>query len=88
MISLIFIILMLAVFGKMFGLAIKMTWGIVKVVFSLVFLPIFLIALVVAGLLYVALPILVVIGIIAFISSATAKASIVIRDSIPSISDE
>ncbi|HAF26746.1 MAG TPA: hypothetical protein DCG85_05470 [Lachnospiraceae bacterium] len=74
MISLIFIILMLAVFGKMFGLAIKMTWGIVKVVFSLVFLPIFLIALVVAGLLYVALPILVVIGIIAFISSATAKA--------------
>ncbi len=74
MISLIFIILMLAVFGKLFGLAIKMTWGIVKVVFSLVFLPIFLIALVVAGLISVAVPILVVIGIIAFISSATAKA--------------
>lgn len=74
MISLIFIILMLTVFGKLFGLAIKMTWGIVKVVFSLVFLPIFLIALVVAGLIYVAVPILVVIGIIAFISSATAKA--------------
>ena len=58
MLTLIFLICMFGVFGKLLGLAIKMTWGITKVVLSLVFLPVILLGLV-----------LVVIGIVAVISS-------------------
>lgn len=64
MLGLIFWILMLAVFGNILMFAIRMTWGITKVVFSLILLPITLVFLVVGGLLRVAFPLLVVIGLI------------------------
>ena len=69
MLTLIFLICMFGVFGKLLGLAIKMTWGITKVVLSLVFLPVILLGLVLVGLIHIAFPILVVIGILAVISS-------------------
>ena len=47
--TLIFLLLMIAVFGKLF---------------TLVFFPLILIGLVMAGLMYIALPILLVVGII------------------------
>ena len=59
-----FIILMIAIFGKMIGFAFKMAWGLTKVAFSLIFLPVILIGLVLAGLVYLALPILVIVGIV------------------------
>lgn len=65
--SLLFFILMFVVFGKILGFAIKATWGVAKIMISLVFLPLVLVGLVLAGLLTLALPILVVIGIVAFI---------------------
>jgi len=68
MLTFLFFILMLAVFGKILGFAIKATWGISKIVFSVVLLPLFLIALVLKGLLTLALPILVIIGIISLIA--------------------
>ena len=68
MLTFLFFILMLAVFGKILGFAIKATWGISKIVFSVVLLPLFLIGLVLKGLLTLALPILVVIGIISLIA--------------------
>ena len=46
MLGLIFWILMLAVFGNILMFAIRMTWGITKVVFSLVLLPVTLVVLV------------------------------------------
>lgn len=64
MLGLIFWILMLAVFGNILMFAIRMTWGITKVVFSLILLPITLVFLVFGGLLRVAFPLLVVIGLI------------------------
>lgn len=68
MLTLIFAILMFVVFGKLVLLAIKATWGITKVLFSLVFLPIILVLLVVGGLIYIALPVLAIIGIVALLT--------------------
>lgn len=73
MITWIFVILMVGIFGKLIGLAFKMTWGITKVLFTLVFLPVILIGLVIAGLISIALPLLVVIGIITLIGPVVKR---------------
>lgn len=67
MLSFIFLILMLVVFGKILKFAIKATWSIAKIVVSLILLPLVLMGLALSGLIVLALPILIVIGIIAFI---------------------
>ena len=64
---LLFTILMLVVFGKMIGLAFRAAWGVTKIVFGLIFLPVILIGLVIAGFMYLALPILAVAGIVMLI---------------------
>ena len=64
MFGLIFWVLMLAVFGNILMFAIRMTWGITKVLFSLVLLPLTLVVLVLGGLLRIAFPLLAVIGLI------------------------
>ncbi|SHK86455.1 hypothetical protein [Hespellia stercorisuis] len=69
MLTLIFVIMMFVVFGKLIMLAIRATWGITKVLFTVVFLPVILICMVVGGLVSVALPILVVIGVVALIGA-------------------
>lgn len=71
MLGFIFSILMLVVFGKILGLAIRASWTILKIVFTLVFLPVILIGMCMAGMFYIAIPVLIVIGIIALIVSAT-----------------
>ena len=55
---------MILVFGNLMKFAIKMAWGIAKVVSTLIFLPIILIVLVLVGLLKIAMPILALIGLI------------------------
>lgn len=67
MLTLIFIILLLSVVGSMVGLAFKAAWGITKVVFSVILLPVALIAMVICGLLPLALMILVIMAIVSFI---------------------
>ena len=61
-----FVILLLAVFFKALRLCIKMTWGLTKILFRLVFCPLALIGLVIGGLIWVALIILVIIGVALF----------------------
>ena len=73
MLTLIFTCLMVWIFGKLIWIAFKMSWGITKVLFNLVFLPIILIALVIGGLVSVALPVLVIIGIIMLICEIAGK---------------
>ncbi|MBR6615100.1 MAG: hypothetical protein IKK95_03930 [Lachnospiraceae bacterium] len=68
MLSLIFWILMFMTFGKILKFALKMAWGISKIIVSLVLLPLFLVVLVLKGLMFLALPILVVVGVIALIA--------------------
>ncbi|MBQ5674658.1 MAG: hypothetical protein IIV45_06180 [Lachnospiraceae bacterium] len=65
MLNLLFAILMIMVFGKLIGFAIRAAWGISKVLVTLVFLPLILIGLVLGGLIYLALPILIVVGLVA-----------------------
>ncbi len=64
MLTLLFVICMFGIFGKLIGLAFKMTWGIAKVLFTLVFLPVILVGLAMGGLLVVAFPLLIVVGIV------------------------
>lgn len=64
MLTLLFVICMFGIFGKLIGLAFKMTWGIAKVLFILVFLPVILVGLAMGGLLVVAFPLLIVVGIV------------------------
>jgi len=65
MLTFLFWIFMIIVFGKLLVFSIRATWGISKMFFSLILLPLFLIGLVLKGLILVAAPILVIIGIVA-----------------------
>nr|WP_177296838.1 hypothetical protein [uncultured Blautia sp.] len=67
MLSLLFTICMIWVFGKLLFFGIKAAWGISKFVVTIVLLPLILIGLVVGGLIYIAIPILIVIGIAALL---------------------
>ena len=68
--TILFFILFFAVFGKLIEFAFKATWSIFKITMYLVFLPLILVGLVLGGLLYVALPILIVVGIFGIVARA------------------
>ena len=63
MLTLLFTLLMIVVFGKIIMLAFKATWGITKIICSIIFLPVILICMAVGGILSIALPILIIVGI-------------------------
>lgn len=71
MITLVFIILMIMVFGKLLIWSIKAAWGITKILFTVVFLPIVLIALALSGAIYIAIVLLIIGGIVTLVKSAT-----------------
>lgn len=71
MLTLIFIICMFAVFGKIAGLALRGAWGLTKILFSLVLLPVILIGMVFSGLIVIALPALIIFGIVALVANAS-----------------
>lgn len=64
MLTLLFIICMFGVFGKLFCFGVKAAWGISKFVLTIVFLP-----MVAGGLISIALPVLLVIGVVGLIAS-------------------
>lgn len=64
MLEILFAVCMLWVFGKLLIFAIKAAWGITKILFTIIFLPAILVGLVLGGLLYIAFPVLIVIGIV------------------------
>ena len=65
MLNLVFTILMLLVFGKLLIFGIKVSWGLEKILCTVVLLPLVLVGLVIAGFIYIAIPVLVIIGVIA-----------------------
>ena len=69
MLTLLFTIFMFLVFGKLLGFAFKAAWGISKIICSVVLLPLFLIGLVLQGLIAIALPVLLIVGLIIWICS-------------------
>lgn len=57
------------VFGKLFVFGLKATWGITKILLNIVLLPLILIGMVVGGLISIAFPLLIVVGIVALVTS-------------------
>jgi len=64
----IFGLLMFAIFGRLIYFALKLTWGVGKIFFGIIMVPLMLIGLVLRGLLSIALPILIVVGIISLLT--------------------
>lgn len=69
MLELLFMICMLGIFGKLLMFGIKTAWGISKILLTVLLLPIVLIGMVVGGLLYLAFPILIFIGIVSLVKT-------------------
>lgn len=72
MFTLIFIIFMFMIFGKLLTFAIKAAWGLTKIIWTIVVLPIALIALVACGLIYLAVPILAIVGLVSILCTKKA----------------
>lgn len=70
MLTLLFTIMMFVIFGKLLIFGIKVSWGFTKILFTVVLLPFVLIVLVIAGFIYIAIPILAIIGVIALFTKA------------------
>ena len=60
---------MIWIFGKLFIFGVKAAWGISKLLLTGVFLPLILIGMVIGGLMSIAFPILIVVGIVALVAS-------------------
>ena len=69
MLTLLFLVLLFLVFGKLLLFAIKAAWGLSKIICTVILLPIVLIFLVLAGLIGIALPVLLIIGLVVLILS-------------------
>ena len=70
MMTILFFILFFMIFGKLVKLAFKATWGIMKILLYIVFLPIILVALVMSGFVFIALPILLAVGFLGALTTA------------------
>ena len=71
MFTLLFLIMMIWVFGKLAILAVRASWTILKVMVWLVFLPLTLIGLFIEGFVYIAIPILAIIGLLSLLGVET-----------------
>lgn len=66
MLYFLFMILMFYIFGKLFFFGLKAAWGLSKFVLTIILLPITLMMMVSAGLIYFAFVLLIVVGIMSF----------------------
>ena len=64
MLELLFFIFLFCIFGKLFFFGMRAAWSISKLLITIVFLPVILLGMVFDGLLYLAFPILLIIGIL------------------------
>lgn len=62
MLNLLFLILLFLVFGKLLIFAIKAAWGLSKIICTVILLPVILLILIPVGLIGIAFPVLLVIG--------------------------
>ena len=64
MFTIISLIFFMMVFGRLLGFAFRVGWGLLKISAYLIFLPAIVLMLIFGGIVYVALPILLVVGLI------------------------
>ena len=69
MLSLLFTICMIWFVGKLFVFGLKASWGIMKLLCTVIFFPVILIGMVLGGLMYIAFTLLIVGGIVALATS-------------------
>ena len=69
MLSLLFAICMIWFVGKFFIFGLKASWGIMKLLCTVIFFPVILIGMVIGGLMYIAFPLFIIGGIIALVTS-------------------
>jgi len=67
--TLLFTVMMFLIFGKLLLFAVRAAWGISKIFVSLIMLPIGLVLLVLFGLIRLALPLLLIIGLISLLTA-------------------
>ena len=67
--ALLFTICMIWFVGKFVVFGLKASWGIMKLLCTVIFFPVILIGMVLGGLMYIAFPLLIVGGIIALAAS-------------------
>ncbi|MDD6616485.1 MAG: hypothetical protein PUF13_10350 [Lachnospiraceae bacterium] len=67
MLNLLFLILLFLVFGKLLIFAIKAAWGLSKIICTVILLPVILLILIPVGLIGIAFPVLLVIGLVVLI---------------------
>ena len=72
MLTIIFFAALLWVTWKFFVLGLKLTWGIAKFVCTVLLFPLFVICLVGIGFIYLAIPILIIAGIVIMLRSAVS----------------
>ena len=70
MMTLLFMVLLFGIFGKLIGFAFRASWSIMKVMLYIVFLPAILMIMLFGGLIYIALPILAIVGMVSLFSRA------------------
>lgn len=73
MLALIFMVLLFMVFGKILVFAVKAAWGVTKIVCTVVLFPLILIGMVVGGLIKIALPVLLIVGVVSLFMPKTVK---------------
>ena len=71
MLSLLFTICMIWFIGKFFIFGLKASWGIMKLLCTVIFFPVILIGMVIGGLMFIAFPLLLIGGIIALMTSSS-----------------
>lgn len=69
MLTLLFLILLLSFCGEMIGLAIRATWGFAKIILCVIFFPVVIIIMAMMGLVYIAVPVLAIVGVISLIKN-------------------
>lgn len=72
MLTLLFTIALFVVFGNLFTFAIKAAWSIFKIVGVIFFLPVILLGMCIMGLFYLALPVLIIVGLVSLCANLTS----------------
>lgn len=67
MLNIIFAIAVIWVSWKLFIFGIKATWGIAKILCTVLLFPLFIAGLVFVGLIYIAIPIMVIVGLVVLV---------------------
>ena len=65
MLTILFLIFLFGIFGKLFFFGLKAAWGLSKFVLMVVFFPVILLGMLVVGLVKLAFPLLLIFGVIA-----------------------